>query len=55
MVPNRGLPGTAGSDDPGHDPHFDEPVLLEADETVPPRPEEEAADLLRSEPGENPR
>ncbi|WP_193314919.1 hypothetical protein [Georgenia thermotolerans] len=39
---------------PGHDEHFDEPVLLEEDETVPPRPEEEAADLLRSEPGENP-
>lgn len=50
-------PRVPGRDDahPGHDPHFDEPVLLEEDETVPPRPEEEAADLLRSEPGENPR
>ena len=34
----------------GHDPHFDDPVLLEDDETVPPRPEEEVADLLRAEP-----
>ena len=34
----------------GHDPRYDEPVLLEEDETVPPRPEEEAADLLRAEP-----
>lgn len=33
-----------------HDPHFEDPVLLEEDETVPPRPEEEAADLLRAEP-----
>jgi hypothetical protein len=31
-------------------PHFDDPVLLEDDETVPPRPEEDAADLLRAEP-----
>ncbi|MHB1064412.1 MAG: hypothetical protein ACYC1Z_08005 [Georgenia sp.] len=30
-------------------PH-DAPVLLEEDETVPPRPEEEVADLLRGEP-----
>jgi hypothetical protein len=33
-----------------HDPHYEDPVLLEEDETVPPRPEEEAADLLRAEP-----
>lgn len=33
-----------------HDPHFEDPVLLEEDETVPPRPEEEIADVLRSEP-----
>jgi len=34
---------------PPHDPHLD-PVLLEEDETVPPRPEEEVADLLRAGP-----
>jgi hypothetical protein len=44
----------SGAPQPGHDPHFDDPVLLEEDETVPPRPEEEAADLLRSEPDKNP-
>ncbi len=31
-------------------PHDDVPHL-EADETIPPRPEEEVADLARSEPG----
>ena len=31
-------------------PEFGEVALLEADETVPPRPEEEAADVLRSDP-----
>ena len=30
--------------------HYNEPVLLEDDETVPPRPEEEIADVGRSEP-----
>jgi hypothetical protein len=30
--------------------HFEDPVLLEEDETVPPRPEEEVADVLRAEP-----
>ncbi|WP_127130189.1 hypothetical protein [Georgenia sp. SYP-B2076] len=45
-VPRQPPSDPAGS---GHDPHFD-PVLLEEDETVPPRPEEEAADLLRAEP-----
>lgn len=34
------------------DQHEDLP-LLEEDETVPPRPEEEAADLLRSEPDQH--
>lgn len=29
-------------------PEFNEPILLEDDETVPPRPEEEAADAARS-------
>ncbi|GGB93723.1 hypothetical protein [Cellulomonas carbonis] len=33
----------------GHDVHDDVPVL-EADETVPPRPEEEVADVARSRP-----
>ncbi|MFD1506027.1 hypothetical protein ACFSBG_10135 [Georgenia yuyongxinii] len=33
-----------------HDAHFEDPVLLEEDETVPPRPEEEVADVLRAEP-----
>jgi hypothetical protein len=37
-----------------HDPHFEDPVLLEEDETVPPRPEEEAADLLRGDPDREP-
>ncbi|GAA1625365.1 hypothetical protein [Georgenia ruanii] len=57
MVPEPQPPRVAGRDEAHlrHDPHFDEPVLLEEDETVPPRPEEEAADLLRSEPDENPR
>jgi hypothetical protein len=56
MGAEREPPRVPGRDEahPGHDPHFDEPVLLEEDETVPPRPEEEAADLLRSEPDENP-
>ena len=31
-------------------PEFGEVALLETDETVPPRPEEEAADVLRSDP-----
>ena len=31
-------------------PEFEEVALLETDETVPPRPEEEAADVLRSDP-----
>ena len=31
-------------------PEFDEVPLLEADETVPPRPEEEIADVVRSAP-----
>lgn len=35
-----------------HDPHQDIP-LLEEDENVPPRPEEEIADLLRAEPDEH--
>ncbi|WP_193311497.1 hypothetical protein [Georgenia satyanarayanai] len=30
--------------------HFEDPVVLEEDETVPPRPEEEIADELRAEP-----
>ncbi len=40
-------PSPAGSPAPEH---YDDPVLLEEDETVPPRPEEEIADLLRSDP-----
>jgi len=32
-------------------PSHDEVVLLEVDETIPPRPEEEIADVLRPEPG----
>lgn len=35
---------------PDPPPHYDEPVLLEDDETVPPRPEEEIADHLRQDP-----
>ncbi len=34
---------------PVHDPHEDAPVL-EYDETVPPRPEEEVADVGRARP-----
>lgn len=34
---------------PAHDPHDDVPVL-EYDETVPPRPEEEVADVGRATP-----
>ena len=30
--------------------HHDDPVLLEEDETIPPRPEEEIADQLRADP-----
>lgn len=30
--------------------HYTDPVLLEEDEDVAPRPEEEIADLLRAEP-----
>ena len=35
-----------------HIPSADEPSVpeLEADETIPPRPEEEIADVLRAEP-----
>jgi len=33
--------------------HRDEVPMLEEDETVPPRPEEEVADLLRAEPDEH--
>lgn len=31
-------------------PHYEDPVLLEEDETIPPRPEEEVADQLREDP-----
>ncbi|MEE6282426.1 hypothetical protein [Georgenia sunbinii] len=34
------------------DEHYTDPVLLEEDETVAPRPEEEIADLLRAEPAD---
>jgi hypothetical protein len=36
----------------GHIPSADEPSVpeLELDETIPPRPEEEIADVLRAEP-----
>lgn len=58
VVPEReAAPETGASpaDPPAADAHrgeypHDAPVLLEEDETVPPRPEEEAADLLRAEP-----
>lgn len=30
--------------------HYTDPVLLEEDEDIAPRPEEEVADLLRAEP-----
>ena len=30
--------------------HYDDIPLLEEDENLPPRPEEEVADLLRAEP-----
>ncbi|MBO1750398.1 hypothetical protein J4G33_01115 [Actinotalea sp. BY-33] len=33
-------------------PDHDQILRLEVDETVPPRPEEEVADVTRSEPGE---
>ncbi len=33
--------------------HYDDVPLLEEDESIPPRPEEEIADLLRSEPDEH--
>jgi hypothetical protein len=47
--------GFAVSHENSPDPHIpaaDEPSVpeLEADETIPPRPEEEIADLLRAEP-----
>ncbi|WP_255471573.1 MULTISPECIES: hypothetical protein [unclassified Pseudactinotalea] len=33
--------------------HHDDLPMLEPDETIPPRPEEEIADLLRAEPDEH--
>ena len=55
-------PGVPGAPDPSADharqvahelhdahPEFDEVPLLEEDETVPPRPEEEVADVARQE------
>ncbi|MDQ0895194.1 hypothetical protein [Agromyces ramosus] len=40
------------SSSPEHVPGPDEPTIpeLEADQTVPPRPEEEIADVLRAKP-----
>lgn len=32
--------------------HYSDPVLLEADEDVAPRPEEDVADLLRADPAD---
>ncbi|QOR71182.1 hypothetical protein IM660_02400 [Ruania alkalisoli] len=37
---------------PADPAEYDEVQLLEEDENIPPRPEEEAADLLRSEPAD---
>ena len=36
-----------------HVAHRDDVPMLEEDETVPPRPEEEVADLLRAKPDEH--
>lgn len=33
--------------------HFEDVPLLEEDENIPPRPEEEVADLLRAEPDDH--
>ena len=55
-VPNEPRHDEAGHDETGHDapshdePSHDEVAHLEADETVPPRPEEEIADVARSVP-----
>ncbi|MBN0039891.1 MBL fold metallo-hydrolase [Cellulosimicrobium cellulans] len=60
LAPGETLDVAAGSLDGAGDaaaralrdehPEFGEVTLLEADETVPPRPEEDAADTLRSDP-----
>ena len=55
----NGMPRTvARPDDEPHVPNPGEPSVpqIEVDETIPPRPEEEIADVLRAEPdtGERP-
>ncbi|MCO7271768.1 MBL fold metallo-hydrolase [Cellulosimicrobium cellulans] len=61
LAPGEALDVAAGSQDGTADaaaralrdehPEYGEVTLLEADETVPPRPEEEAADVARAETG----
>ena len=43
--PTEPLPAGSGTPE-----HFADPVLLEEDETIPPRPEEEIADRMRHDP-----
>ncbi|TRW44716.1 hypothetical protein [Georgenia yuyongxinii] len=53
VPPNENPSGPGATRDAGPGAthaHFEDPVLLEEDETVPPRPEEEVADVLRAEP-----
>ena len=38
------------SQQPSHHPSHDDVPVLEPDETIPPRPEEEVADVARAEP-----
>jgi hypothetical protein len=54
MSPTEGSAVSTSNENPphGHIPAPDEPTVpeLEDDETIPPRPEEEIADVLRAEP-----
>jgi hypothetical protein len=54
MLPTKGFAVSDHSEDSseGHIPGPDEPSVpeLEVDETIPPRPEEEAADVARAKP-----
>jgi len=54
MLPTEGFAVTPHSEhsSPGHIPGPDEPSVpeLEVDETIPPRPEEEVADVARAKP-----
>lgn len=52
VMPTEGFAVSHENSPDHHIPAADEPSVpeLEADETIPPRPEEEIADLLRAEP-----